>query len=80
MRNHFFKTAVFNTNLQEYYKKRFKGVENPIIKDTFGNPFDPKKVLMVTTRNSVKIFKFADIICEYMIDDDKKAHLKELEP
>lgn len=79
LRNHFFKTAVFNTNLQEYYKKRFKGVENPIIKDTFGNPFDPKKVLMVTTRNSVKIFKFADIICEYMIDDDKKAHLKELE-
>lgn len=79
LRNHFFKTAVFNTNLQEYYKKRFKGVENPIIKDTFGNPFEPKKVLMVTTRNSVKIFKFADIICEYMIDDDKKAHLKELE-
>ncbi len=79
LRNHFFKTAVFNTNLQEYYKERFKGVENPIINDTFGNPFEPKKVLMVTTRNSVKIFKFADIICEYMIDDDKKAHLKELE-
>lgn len=34
---------------------------------------------MVTTRNSVKIFKFADIICEYMVADDKKAHLKELE-
>lgn len=79
LRNHFFKTAVFNTNLQEYYKKRFKGVENPIIKDTFGNPFEPKKVLMVTTRNSVKIFKFADIICEYMITDDKKVHLMELE-
>lgn len=79
LRNHFFKTAVFNTNLQEYYKKRFKGVENPIIRDTFGNPFEPKKVLMVTTRNSVKIFKFADIICEYMIEDDKKVHLKELE-
>ena len=79
LRNHFFKTAVFNTNLQEYYKKRFKGVENPIIRDTFGNPFEPKKVLMVTTRNSVKIFKFVDIICEYMIEDDKKVHLKELE-
>lgn len=79
LRNHFFKTAVFNTNLQEYYRERFKGVENPIIDDTFGNPFKPEKVLMVTTRNSVKIFKFADIICEYMIDDDKKVHLKELE-
>ena len=79
LRNHFFKTAVFNTNLQEYYNQRFKGVENPIIKDTFGNPFEPGKVMMVTTRNSVKIFKFADIICEYMVDGDKKVHLKELE-
>lgn len=79
LRNHFFKTAVFNTNLQEYYKERFKGVEHPIINDTFGNPFNTKNVLMVTTRNSVKIFKFADIICEYMIADDKKIYLKELE-
>lgn len=79
LRNHFFKTAVFNTNLQEYYKERFKGVENPIINDTFGNPFNTENVLMVTTRNSVKIFKFADIICEYMIADDKKIYLSELE-
>lgn len=79
LRNHFFKTAVFNTNLQEYYKERFKGVDNPIIKDSFGNPFNPKKVLMVTTRNSVKIFKFADIICTYCIDEDKKVRLMELE-
>lgn len=79
LRNHFFKTAVFNTNLQEYYKERFKGVENPIINDTFGNSFNTENVLMVTTRNSVKIFKFADIICEYMIADDKKIYLSELE-
>ncbi len=79
LRNHFFKTAVFNTNLQKYYSERFKGVENPIINDTFGNPFETKNVLMVTTRNSVKIFKFADIICEYMIADDKKTRLIELE-
>lgn len=79
LRNHFFKSAAFNTNLQEYYKERFKDVENPVLYDDFGNEFDPKKVLMVTTRNSVKIFKFSDLICEYMIDDDKKAHLKELE-
>lgn len=79
LRNHFFKTAVFNTNLQEYYKERFKGVENPVILDTFGNEFNSERVLMITTRNSVKIFKFADIICTYMIADDKKAYLKELE-
>lgn len=79
LRNHFFKTAVFNTNLQAYYRERYKGVENPIIEDSFGNPFEPSKILMVTTRNSAKIFKFADIICTYCIDDDKKTRLKELE-
>ena len=79
LRNHYFKTAAFNTNLQEYYNERFKGVENPMIYDCFGNQFDPGKVLMATTRNSVKIFKFADIICEYMIPEDKKKRLRELE-
>ncbi len=75
LRNHFFKTAVFNTNLQEYYSERFKDVEDPVICDAFGNLFNPQKVMMVTTRNSVKIFKFADIICEYMIPKDKKVSL-----
>ena len=79
LRNHFFKTAAFNTNLQEYYKERFKGVENPVLKDMFGNEFKTEDVKMVTTPNSVKIFKFADIVCEYMIDEDKKKHLRELE-
>lgn len=78
LRNHFFKTAVFNTNLQEYFAERNKGVDNPTQDDCFGNRFNTKDVLMVTTRNSVKIFKFADIICEYMIDDDKKTYLAEL--
>lgn len=79
LRNHFFKTAAFNTNLQEYYKERFKNVENPVVYDAFGNDFDPENIKMVTTRNSVKIFKFSDIVCEYMIDEDKKKHLRELE-
>lgn len=79
LRNHFFKTAAFNTNLQEYYKERFKDVENPVLKDMFGNEFKTEDVKMVTTPNSVKIFKFSDIVCEYMIDEDKKKHLRELE-
>ena len=79
LRNHFFKSAAFNTDLQEYYRERFKGIENPIVNDAFGNPFNTKDIMMVTTRNSVKIFKFADIICEYMVGDDKKTYLKELE-
>lgn len=79
LRNFFFKTAAFNTNLQEYYKERFKGVENPVLKDMFGNEFKTEDVKMVTTPNSVKIFKFSDIVCEYMIDEDKKKHIRELE-
>ena len=79
LRNHFFKTAAFNTNLQEYYKERFKDIENPILTDMFGNEFQTKSIKMVTTPNSVKIFKFTDIVCEYMIGEDKKKHLRELE-
>lgn len=79
LRNHFFKTAAFNTNLQDYYKERFKGVENPILPDMFGNKFRAEDIKMVTTPNSVKIFKFSDIVCEYMIADDKKSKLNELE-
>ena len=79
LRNHFFKSAAFNTNLQEYYKERFIGAENPVLKDMFGNEFRMENIKMVTTPNSVKIFKFSDIICEYMIEDDKKSHLRELE-
>lgn len=79
LRNHFFKSAAFSTNLQEYYSERFKGIENPVVYDAFGNEFRVGDIKMVTTRNSVKIFKFSDIVCEYMIDDDKKVRLKELE-
>ena len=79
LRNHFFKTAVFNTNLQDYFAERFKGEENPVIYDSFGNPFNPKKVMMVTTRNSVKIFKFADIICTYCVPEREKTRLHELQ-
>ena len=79
LRNHFFKSAAFNTNLQEYYQERFKDVENPVLVDAFGNKFSPENIRMVTTRNSVKIFKFSNIICNYMIEDSKKKHLEELQ-
>ena len=62
LRNHFFKSAAFNTNLQDYYQERFKDVQNPVLVDAFGNKFSPENIRMVTTRNSVKIFKFSNII------------------
>lgn len=79
LRNHFFKSAIFNTKLQEYYSEKFKGVDNPVVKDRFGETFNPQDVKLVTTKNSVKILKFADIIATYMVADDKKEKLKELE-
>lgn len=79
LRNHFFKSAIFNTKLQEYYHEKFAGVDNPVIYDRFGNAFDPYKVKIVTTKNSVKILKFADVIVEHMVLEDKKDRLRELE-
>ncbi|UVM80919.1 MAG: RNA dependent RNA polymerase [Bacteriophage sp.] len=79
LRNHFFKSAIFNTRLQSYYKEVFVGIENPIIKDRFGNEFNPFDVKLVTTKNSVKILKFSHVVARYMVNDSKKDKLKELE-
>lgn len=79
LRNHFFKSAIFNTNLKEYYSEKFQGIENPVITDRFGNLFNPFDVKLVTTKNSCKIFKFSDLICAYLIPEEKKNTLKKLE-
>lgn len=79
LRNHFFKSAIFNTKLQEYYSEKFKGIDNSVVKDKYGETFNPQDIKLVTTKNSVKILKFADIIATYMVADDEKEKLKELE-
>lgn len=79
LRNHFFKSAIFNTKLQEYYSEKFKNEDNPVVKDKYGETFNPQDIKLVTTKNSVKILKFADIIATYMVADDEKEKLKELE-
>ena len=75
LRNHFLKSAAFNTKLQDYFREHFSDYDESekIVKDRFGNEFLAKDILMVTTKNSCKIFKFADIVCEYMILNDEKA-------
>ena len=75
LRLHFFKSAAFNTKLQKYYKE--KGITK--VYDRFGTEFDAGKIKIVTTKNSCKIFKFTDIICEYLIPEEKKVTLHELE-
>lgn len=75
LRQHFFKSAAFNTKLQKYYKEN--GITH--VYDRFGNEYKAEQIKIVTTKNSCKIFKFTDVICDYMIQEDKKARLYELE-
>lgn len=75
LRQHFFKSAAFNTKLQKYYKE--KGITH--VYDRFGNEYKAEQIKIVTTKNSCKIFKFTDVICDYMIQEEKKASLHKLE-
>jgi len=60
LRNHFIKTAAFNTKLQKYFK------DNNITKlvDMFGVEHDAKDIMMITTPNSIKFFKFKDLVAD----------------
>lgn len=75
LRNHFFKSGGFNTNIQKYYKEK----HITEVQDRFGQIFSTDTIKLVTTKNSCKIFKFTDIICEYLIPDEEKERLFELE-
>ena len=55
LRNRLFKSCAFNTNIQGYFK------DNSItqVTDMFGKKMDAIKIKLITTPNSLKIFKFA---------------------
>lgn len=55
LRNHFFKSACFNTNIQEYYAEH--GIDK--VTDMFGRELDAKNIKLITTPNSVKALKFS---------------------
>lgn len=85
LRNHFFKSAGFNTNLQGFYqsdegkkylKKRIDadGTEYYVTFDKYGKEMDTRKIKMVTTKNSVKILKEPFISCVLL---DKKGYTHE---
>lgn len=77
LRNHFFKTAAFNTNLQQYFK------DNNITEliDKWNVPHKADEIKMITTPNSIKLFKFAGKIKadEEKLNDEKTVwnYLKE---
>lgn len=69
LRNHFLKTAGFNTKLKEWYqseKVKPHLIEKDgvfYVEDRFGNLLEADKIKMVTTKNSVKIFKEPFVSC-----------------
>jgi hypothetical protein len=83
-RQHFWKSCLFNTNLQEYYRDRHKELINPDkecydssvplnydewkVKDYFGNWKYVKDILVITTQSSLKFLKI-----------DKRSRMKSFE-
>lgn len=96
LRNRYFKSAGFNTKLQEFFgsdeaKAYLKERVTPdgevyyTTTDKFGDEYDTRKIKVITTKNSVKIFKepFKSAIIRgklgYSKDDMSKLSNKECE-
>jgi hypothetical protein len=67
LRNHFFKSACFNTNIQKYFS------DNNIdeVVDMFGRKIKASNIKLITTPNSVKALKFS-----YKLGKNKNADRK----
>ena len=66
LRNHFFKSCAFKTHIQQfifdYCSQHNLNYDTFEVVDMFGNKHLAKNVKMITTNNSLKIFKFTDIM------------------
>lgn len=65
LRNHMFKSAAFNTNIQEFLKDHCpEGLEYDEweIKDMFGQPILAKDIEFIFTPSSLKALKFSNVI------------------
>lgn len=59
LRNFFFKSCGFRTDIQGYYKEVFGNqYETATIEDCWGYPIPAKKIRMIVTKSSFKLFKF----------------------
>lgn len=76
LRQHFFKSAAFNTKIVQFMKDQFgEKYETAIIKDMLGNDVKVKDVHMITTPSSLKVFKFAKFVGT---NNDMYEHWKDL--
>ena len=65
LRQHFCKMACFCTDIQLFFKDKFKGeYDNAKVKDMFGNEHYVKDIKLITTNNAMKWLKF-DVDYEY---------------
>lgn len=63
LRQHFFKAAAFNTNIQMFFRDYFGDkYETATVTDMFGIEHNVKDIQMITTDNAVKWVKFKDYL------------------
>lgn len=67
LRNDMFKCCAFNTKLKKWFS--YNNITE--LYDMFGNKYDPNKIKLVTTPNSVKFLKFA---YKFTISGTKKEY------
>jgi hypothetical protein len=75
LRNSFFKSCGFNTNIQKWFDDAFGGNKPEYIKDMFGRNVKVADIKLITTPSSLKFLKFVD---EFS-GDEKKCYEKWLE-
>ena len=63
LRNFFFKSCAFRTDIQGFYREVFKeDYDTATIEDRWGYPVPVKDIRMIVTNSSFKLFKFNDYI------------------
>lgn len=70
LRNSFFKSCGFNTNIQKWFDYAFRGNKPEYIKDMFDRDVKLSDIKLITTPNSLKFLKFANVK-EFQGDDKK---------
>ena len=68
LRNFFFKSCGFRTDIQGYYREKFgEAYDTVTLRDYFGYAREARKVKMIVTVSSFKLFKFRQFFCnEYL--------------
>lgn len=63
LRNFFFKSCAFRTDIQGFYREVFKeNYDTAVIEDKWGYPMPVKDIRMIVTSSSFKLFKFNDYL------------------